>query len=462
MDDQPRQDDAQPQKGEQAGAAKLAGDSAKPPHGEQPSPAKPAGDGARPRRQEQPGPADPAGDGAAAHPRPDGEGGAGQLSSLSIQAQALVRSIESLSSIFWVSFGGTFLSVFFAGLSRLEANAAADHISLGEYQVPKAIVPLVSVAFAGFLFWLTANRLAMLHFVLKTSRLPRAMVHEIFRLNPPVLHVFDADGIRPWSLTSGVSVLLINWAVFFGNSLAFTWSSALQRGAATATFDPWLLVAYLLCTALVLIYGIRATLPALARILDILHGIHFKVGWPRRLVALALVCLVFLINHWGQVSAPEQDDNLLGPAMGNAIDGETLFLRGVEVKLFGMDAMEPEQTCQDADGLDYPCGRRATQALQTLLRSGPVVCFPMYAMNAQRVLAVCELAKDSPTTPDSPIDFMADRRPNNLSRLMIAQGHALAVGVGANFFSTDQEQAQRQRLGIWQGPFQPPSAWRQR
>ena len=264
------------------------------------------------------------------------------------------------------------------------------------------------------------------------------------------------------SLTSGVSVLLINWAVFFGNSLAFTWSSALQRGAATATFDPWLLVAYLLCTALVLIYGIRATLPALARILDILHGIHFKVGWPRRLVALALVCLVFLINHWGQVSAPEQDDNLLGPAMGNAIDGETLFLRGVEVKLFGMDAMEPEQTCQDADGLDYPCGRRATQALQTLLRSGPVVCFPMYAMNAQRVLAVCELAKDSPTTPDSPIDFMADRRPNNLSRLMIAQGHALAVGVGANFFSTDQEQAQRQRLGIWQGPFQPPSAWRQR
>jgi len=171
---------------------------------------------------------------------------------------------------------------------------------------------------------------------------------------------------------------------------------------------------------------------------------------------------VFLVDVWERVAAPEQDDRRLGPAMGNAIDGETRLRRGVEVKLGGMDAMEPEQTCQDADGLDYPSGRRATQALQTLLRSGPAVCFPMYPMNPQRVLGVCELAKDSPSTPDSPFDFMADQRPNNLSRLMIAQGHALAVGLGAEFFSEDQERAQRQRLGIWQGPFQPPSTWRQR
>ena len=413
-------------------------------------------------QREQAGAPLPVEDGPGEPAPPQREAGAGQLSSLSIQAQALVRSIESLSSIFWVSFGGTFLSVFFAGLGRLEANAALDHIALGEYQVPKSIVPLVSVAFAGFLFWLTANRLTMLHLVLKTSRLPHAMVHEIFRLNPPVLHVFNADSIQPWSLTSGVSVFILNWAVFFGNSLAFTWSSALQKGASAAQFDRLLLVVYLLFTVLVLIYGVRAILPSLARILNILHGIHFKVGWPRCLMGLVLVGVVFLINHWGQVASPQQDDNLLGPAMGNAIDGETLFLRGVEVKLFGMDAMEPDQTCQDADGLDYPCGRRATQALQILLRSGPVVCFPMYAVNAQRVLAVCELAGDSPMTPESPGDFMTDHRPNNLSRLMVAQGHALAVGMGARFFSADQDSAQRKGLGIWQGPFQPPSAWRQR
>ncbi|MCY3641698.1 MAG: hypothetical protein OXH37_11850, partial [Gammaproteobacteria bacterium] len=65
------------------------------------------------------------------------DSGSGQISPLSIQAAALVRSIESLSSVFWIGFGGTFLSMLFAGLSQLEVNAATDYIYLGEYQVPK-------------------------------------------------------------------------------------------------------------------------------------------------------------------------------------------------------------------------------------------------------------------------------------------------------------------------------------
>ena len=138
------------------------------------------------------------------------DGSGGQLRPLSIQASALVRSIESLSSIFWLSFGGTFLSVFFAGLSQLEANAATDHIFLGEYQVPKSILPLVSVAFAGFLFWLTANRLNMLRHILQTAHLGVAEVHEIFRLNPPVLHVFEANNVKRWSPTTGVGVFVIS------------------------------------------------------------------------------------------------------------------------------------------------------------------------------------------------------------------------------------------------------------
>ena len=35
------------------------------------------------------------------------------LSPLSIQASALVRSIDALSNIFWISLGGTFLTIFF-------------------------------------------------------------------------------------------------------------------------------------------------------------------------------------------------------------------------------------------------------------------------------------------------------------------------------------------------------------
>lgn len=59
-------------------------------------------------------------------------------------------------------------------------------------------------------------------------------------------------------------------------------------------------------------------------------------------------------------------------------------------------------------------------------------------------------------------DFMGGGSPNSLSRLMIAKGHALGVGMGAEFFWEEQSNAQRQRLGIWQGAFQPPSVWRRR
>ena len=391
------------------------------------------------------------------------DAGSGQISPLSIQAAALVRSIESLSSVFWIGFGGTFLSMFFAGLSQLEINAATDYLYLGEYQVPKSILPLISVGFAGFTFWLTGNRMNMLSEALQRSHLPDATVHELFRLNPPVLNVFDADNVKPWKPTTGINVFFINWAIFFGNSLALIWSSVLQQGASFGKFDPALLVIYLALTLLVLVYARQATGPPLARIHRILHGRSLRVAWPRYLVAAGIVAAVFIINHWDQVADPgEQADDLIGPAAGNAIDGETLFLRGVEVQLFGMDAVEADQVCQDADGADYPCGRRATHALQTLLRGRTVVCLPLFAINENRVVAVCELTEDEADAPASPIDFMQQGRKRNLSRLMIAQGHALSIGIGSEYFHADQDQAQRQRLGIWQGSFQPPSAWRRR
>ena len=391
------------------------------------------------------------------------DSGGGQISPLSIQAAALVRSIESLSSVFWIGFGGTFLSMLFAGLSQLEANAATDYIYLGEYQVPKSILPLISVGFAGFTFWLTGNRMTMLSRALQRSHLPQGTVHEIFRLNPPILNIFDADNAQPWKATTGINVFIINWSIFFGNSLALTWSSALQQGASFGDFDAALLVLYLVLTILVLIYARSATAPPLAQIHRALHNHRLRVTWPRYLIAGGIVATVFIINHWDQVDAPmEQSDNLLGPAMGNAIDGETLFLRGVEVQLFGMDAVEADQVCQDAEGADYPCGRRATHALQTLLRGGAVVCFPLFAVNENRVVAVCELADEGVEVPGSPIEFMQQGREFNLSRLMIARGHALSIGIGSQYFRADQDEAQQQRIGIWQGSFQPPSAWRRR
>ena len=383
-----------------------------------------------------------------------------QLSPLSIQAAALVRSIEGLSNIFWISIGGTFLTVFFAGLSQLDVNASNDYIYLGEYQVPRSILPLASLAFALFTFWMTANRLNMLAFVLGTTRLPQDMVHEIFHLNPPILHVFDRANADPWSPFTGVSVLILNWAVFFGNSIALTLATAAQQGASLADFDVPMLGLFALFTIFAVSYGVRTIFPPLRTILGILHGVDFKVGWPRSVSAFLLLLGVYAANNAELFDELEQADDLLGPSIANAIDGDTLFMLGVEVELFGIDAVERDQVCQDSDGADYPCGRVATQTLQRLVQNNDVICNPLFAVGNTRIVAVCELVTEESDPPRRPEEFMTGYRPNNLSRILVEKGYAVGVGIAEETFSREQLQAQTLRAGIWQGSFEPPHAWR--
>ena len=133
---------------------------------------------------------------------------------------------------------------------------------------------------------------------------------------------------------------------------------------------------------------------------------------------------------------------------------------GVEVELFGIDAVERDQVCQNGNGSDYPCGRAATQALQSLIAQNDVICNPLFSVAETRVVAVCELIIEGSPVPRTPEEFLTGYRPNNLSRLLVEQGHALGVGIGRDVFADEQLQAQTLRAGIWQGSFEPPTTWR--
>ncbi len=291
-----------------------------------------------------------------------------QVQHLSIQAASLVRAIDGLSTMFWLSIGGTILTVLFAGLNQLPGNVASDSIYIGEYQIPKSILPVASLGFAAFVFWLTSTHLKMLDQVLNDSRMPFETMQEIFTLNPPVLNIFHPDNHRPFKLATGSSILLINWSVFFGNSIAFTFASAVQRGASLSDSELPELITFGVLTLAIITYGVRAIDAPLDRILERLHGSTFEFGWARVLLGIALILGVAAVNNIDQFRNPsDQPDGLLGPAMANAIDGETLFINGIEVQLIGIDAMEPDQICLDKGGTDYPCGRAATRHLQDLV-----------------------------------------------------------------------------------------------
>jgi endonuclease YncB( thermonuclease family) len=386
-----------------------------------------------------------------------------QSQPLSVQTASLIRSIDALSTIFWISIGGTILTVLFAGLNQLASNVAADSIYIGEYQIPKSILPVASLAFAAFVFWMTSNRLRMLHHVLTESHLPDRTLHEIFTLNPPILDVFHPDNHRQFKLATGSSVLLINWSIFFGNSIAFTLLSAVQQGASIAEFNLPDLGLFGIATIGVIVYGVRAIDGPLDLILERLHGSSFNFGWFRIFVALVLIATVAAVNNFDQFRDPSrQSDGLLGPALANAIDGETLFIGDVELQLIGIDAMEPEQICLDRSGAEYPCGRAATRALQSLVADRPIICLPLFAVSSSRIVGSCNLLPEGTPVPSGPDEFIASDRRNSLSGRMVRGGHALAVGLGRQYLEAEQRSAQQERVGIWQGAFEPPWTYRAR
>jgi endonuclease YncB( thermonuclease family) len=119
------------------------------------------------------------------------------------------------------------------------------------------------------------------------------------------------------------------------------------------------------------------------------------------------------------------------PIVGQAtvIDGDTIMIRSQRIRLAGMDAFEARQTCQDAAGKDYPCGRDAAFALDDFIGRRNVNCEPK-DRSWGRIVAICSVDDE------------------DLGAWMVQQGHAvdddryistkLLVGRGAGMVASSR------------------------
>jgi endonuclease YncB( thermonuclease family) len=81
-------------------------------------------------------------------------------------------------------------------------------------------------------------------------------------------------------------------------------------------------------------------------------------------------------HHPLAVSAPglASANNIVGVA--EIIDGDSFSVGGAEVRLFGVDAPEYDQTCF-SDGSSITCGALAKEALEGLVGSETLACVPL-------------------------------------------------------------------------------------
>jgi endonuclease YncB( thermonuclease family) len=132
------------------------------------------------------------------------------------------------------------------------------------------------------------------------------------------------------------------------------------------------------------------------------------------------------------------------PISGTAFvaDGDTLTITGVRIRLIDIDAPELDQSCTDAQGHDWPCGRQASNQLRDRVRGREINCKPQARDKYGRTLARCAL-------PDS----------TDINAWMVQQGWAVTSGF-ANVYGTQEADAKAAKRGIWAGPFMPPREWR--
>jgi endonuclease YncB( thermonuclease family) len=149
-----------------------------------------------------------------------------------------------------------------------------------------------------------------------------------------------------------------------------------------------------------------------------------------------LAAVLLALRHYG----------LIAPETGQfrAVDGDSLRRGDVELRLHGIDAPELHQECQRADGEAYACGREARSHLAKLVAGVDLTCVVFETDRYGRQVATCSAGN---------IDINAE---------MVRSGWATAYARHGSDYLPDEQSARSARLGIWQGRFEQPEAWRNR
>lgn len=148
-----------------------------------------------------------------------------------------------------------------------------------------------------------------------------------------------------------------------------------------------------------------------------------------------LAALALLVGVALAVWLAPGDEEIVGRA--TAMDGDSLRVDGVEIRLEGIDAPELAQLCE-REGEPWRCGREARAVLAEALRGHAVTCRVAGRDRYRRRLARCEAAG------------------RDLASFLVSEGWAVAYGD----YEREERRARRARAGLWSGRFERPTDWR--
>ena len=123
------------------------------------------------------------------------------------------------------------------------------------------------------------------------------------------------------------------------------------------------------------------------------------------------------------------------------IDGDTIDISGIRIRLNGIDTPELGQTCR-INGLIWYCGVESTEAMRHLTSGKTVTCIGNTKDQYGRLIANC---------------FVGD---TNLNATMVEVGLALAYRHYSLDYIAEENSARKGKKGLWSGEFVAPWDWR--
>jgi endonuclease YncB( thermonuclease family) len=160
---------------------------------------------------------------------------------------------------------------------------------------------------------------------------------------------------------------------------------------------------------------------------------------------LLLILAVWAWLQWRERAGPPlPEPKAIETSAVRIGDGDTFRMGGRTIRLAGIDAPELAQTCTNAQGGEYPCGREAREALTRLLGANGLQCEERAADRYRRALSVCRTEA------------------GDVGEAMVRAGLALgARDPRFDEYPAAMAEARNARRGLWQGAHQHPADWRE-
>ena len=153
---------------------------------------------------------------------------------------------------------------------------------------------------------------------------------------------------------------------------------------------------------------------------------------------IALVVTIVILNKGENVTTQLSQSSAKAVRV---IDGDTIDIDSNRFRLFGIDAPEKGQPCS-RNNVPYDCGSASKEHMKFIISGAIIECGERGKDRWGRYIGIC--------TADG----------EDISRLMVRHGWALAYRQYSSDYVSDEEFAQSNKLGMWAKEFTTPSEWR--